>query len=46
VQRGLAGPHFRPGPFAPGEDAVAQLVSTLTQAYAGSRAAARVVRTD
>ena len=26
VQRGLASPHFRPGPFAPSEDAVAQLV--------------------
>ena len=28
VQRGLQSPHFRPGPFAPNEDAVAQLVAT------------------
>ena len=27
VQRGLANPHFEPGPFAPNEDAVAQLVT-------------------
>ncbi len=33
VQRGLASPHFRPGPFAPNEDAVAHLVSTLGRAY-------------
>ena len=26
VQRGLESPHFRPGPFAPNEDAVAHLV--------------------
>ena len=26
VQRGLASPHFAPGPFAPNEDAVARLV--------------------
>jgi Rieske 2Fe-2S family protein len=33
VQRGLASPHFVPGPFAPNEDAVAQLVSTIEGAY-------------
>ncbi|QBR92412.1 aromatic ring-hydroxylating oxygenase subunit alpha [Nocardioides euryhalodurans] len=33
VQRGLASPHFRPGPFAPNEDAVAQLVSLIGRAY-------------
>jgi Rieske 2Fe-2S family protein len=33
VQRGLASPHFRPGPFAPNEDAVADLVSRIGRAY-------------
>jgi Rieske 2Fe-2S family protein len=33
VQRGLSSPHFRPGPFAPREDAVAQLVSMIASAY-------------
>jgi Rieske 2Fe-2S family protein len=33
VQRGLASPHFRPGPFAPNEDAVNQLVAALEAAY-------------
>jgi Rieske 2Fe-2S family protein len=33
VQRGLESPHFRPGPFAPREDAVAQLVSLIGTAY-------------
>jgi Rieske 2Fe-2S family protein len=33
VQRGLQSPHFRPGPFAPREDAVAQLVETVGSAY-------------
>ena len=33
VQRGLASPHFRPGPFAPNEDAVADLVSRVGRAY-------------
>ena len=33
VQRGLTSPHFQPGPFAPNEDAVAQLVSMLGSAY-------------
>jgi glycine betaine catabolism A len=37
VQRGLASPHFRPGPFAPNEDAVAQLVSMLGRAYRTGR---------
>lgn len=35
VQRGLASPHFAPGPFAPNEDAVAQLVTTMAKAYHG-----------
>ena len=34
VQRGLDSPHFRPGPFAPNEDAVAALVATVSRAYA------------
>ncbi len=33
VQRGLTSPHFRPGPFAPNEDAVAQLVAAIAHAY-------------
>jgi len=35
VQRGLASPHFRPGPFAPNEDAVQRLVSLIGGAYLG-----------
>ena len=34
VQRGLASPHFSPGPFAPKEDAVADFVSRIGRAYA------------
>jgi len=33
VQRGVASPHFRPGPFAPNEDAVMQLVTVIERAY-------------
>lgn len=33
VQRGLESPHFRPGPFAPNEDAVARLVRLVSAAY-------------
>jgi Rieske 2Fe-2S family protein len=33
VQRGLASPHFSPGPFAPSEDAVAHLVGAIGSAY-------------
>jgi glycine betaine catabolism A len=33
VQRGLESPHFRPGPFAPNEDAVAHLVSAVLTGY-------------
>ena len=33
VQRGLASPHFRPGPFAPNEDAVHELVTTIARGY-------------
>jgi Rieske 2Fe-2S family protein len=35
VQRGLASPHFRPGPFAPNEDAVQRLVAMIGGAYLG-----------
>jgi Rieske 2Fe-2S family protein len=35
VQRGLESPHFRPGPFAPNEDAVARFVAMVSRAYAG-----------
>jgi len=34
VQRGVASPHFRAGPFAPNEDAVARLAGMLAAAYA------------
>ncbi|HYO39244.1 MAG TPA: aromatic ring-hydroxylating dioxygenase subunit alpha [Nocardioidaceae bacterium] len=37
VQRGLSSPHFAPGPFAPNEDAVAQLVAMLGRAYRSGR---------
>jgi Rieske 2Fe-2S family protein len=33
VQRGLASPHFRPGPLAPGEDAVHQWVRLVAGCY-------------
>jgi Rieske 2Fe-2S family protein len=33
VQRGLASPHFRPGPFAPAEDAVHRWVTLVARAY-------------
>jgi Rieske 2Fe-2S family protein len=33
VQRGLASPHFRPGPLAPNEDAVHQFVTTVARGY-------------
>jgi glycine betaine catabolism A len=36
VQRGLASPHFRPGPLAPAEDAVHQWVRLVGRAYQGS----------
>ncbi len=39
VQRGLASPHFRPGPLASNEDAVHQFVATVARGYlAGSLA--------
>jgi len=37
VQRGLSSPHFVPGPFAPNEDAVAQLVEIMGRAYVEGR---------
>jgi Rieske 2Fe-2S family protein len=36
VQRGLSSPHFRPGPFAPNEDAVHQWVTMVARAYLGT----------
>ena len=35
VQRGLASPHFRPGPFAPSEDGVHQFVGLVASTYLG-----------
>ncbi|MFI5101443.1 MAG: aromatic ring-hydroxylating dioxygenase subunit alpha [Actinomycetes bacterium] len=35
VQRGLTSPHFKPGPFAPNEDAVHRWVSLVGRAYRG-----------
>jgi Rieske 2Fe-2S family protein len=35
VQRGLSSPHFKPGPFAPNEDAVHRWVSLVGRAYRG-----------
>jgi Rieske 2Fe-2S family protein len=35
VQRGLASPHFRPGPLAPNEDAVHQFVTMVGRGYRG-----------
>jgi Rieske 2Fe-2S family protein len=36
VQRGLTSPHFRPGPFAPNEDAVHRWVRIVGRAYRGT----------
>jgi Rieske 2Fe-2S family protein len=36
VQRGLASPHFTPGPFAPREDAVHEWVTMVARAYQGA----------
>jgi Rieske 2Fe-2S family protein len=33
VQRGVSSPHFRPGPLAPGEDAVYQWISLIARCY-------------
>jgi Rieske 2Fe-2S family protein len=35
VFRGISSPHFRPGPLAPGEDAVHQWVTMIGQLYRG-----------
>ncbi|MGI8576092.1 MAG: aromatic ring-hydroxylating oxygenase subunit alpha [Egibacteraceae bacterium] len=35
VQRGLASPHFRPGPLAPNEDAIYDFVSMVARGYRG-----------
>jgi Rieske 2Fe-2S family protein len=36
LQRGLNSPHFRPGPFAPNEDAVHRWVTLIGRAYRGT----------
>jgi Rieske 2Fe-2S family protein len=33
VQRGLASPHYRPGPLAAGEDAVHQWITLVARLY-------------
>jgi Rieske 2Fe-2S family protein len=35
VQRGLASPHFKAGPFSPSEDAVHMFATTIARAYRG-----------
>ncbi len=35
VQKGLASPHFKPGPFAPNEDAVHRWVTMIGRGYQG-----------
>jgi Rieske 2Fe-2S family protein len=35
VQRGLASPHFKAGPFSPSEDAVHHFVTAIARAYLG-----------
>jgi glycine betaine catabolism A len=37
VQRGMASPHFQPGPLAPAEDAVYHVVTMIARAYLGER---------
>jgi Rieske 2Fe-2S family protein len=41
VQRGLAPPHFRPGPLAPNEDAVYQWITLVARAHQDPAAAFR-----
>jgi Rieske 2Fe-2S family protein len=41
VQRGMASPHFRPGPLAPAEDAVYSVVTMIARAYLGERPGAQ-----
>ena len=41
VQRGMASPHFQPGPLAPAEDAVYHVVTMIARAYLGERPSAR-----
>jgi Rieske 2Fe-2S family protein len=45
VQRGLASPHYRPGPLAPGEDAVYQWMTVVARAYQDPAAALRAAST-
>jgi Rieske 2Fe-2S family protein len=40
VQRGMASPHFQPGPLAPAEDAVYHVVTMIARAYLGERPSA------
>jgi Rieske 2Fe-2S family protein len=37
VQRGMASPHFQPGPLAPAEDAVYHVVTMIARAFLGER---------
>jgi glycine betaine catabolism A len=37
VQRGMASPHFQPGPLAPAEDAVYHVVTMIARAYLEER---------
>jgi glycine betaine catabolism A len=46
VQCGLASPHFRPGPFAPGEDAVARFDGMIAGAFLGRGLARMADRQD
>jgi phenylpropionate dioxygenase-like ring-hydroxylating dioxygenase large terminal subunit len=41
VQRGMASPHYRPGPLAPSEDAVYQWMTLVARAYRDPAAAFR-----
>jgi glycine betaine catabolism A len=40
VQRGMASPHFQPGPLAPAEDAVYSVVTMIARAYLEERPSA------
>ena len=33
MQRGISSPHYRPGPLAPGEDAVYQWMTLIARCY-------------
>src|SRR4029453_3437343 len=40
LNRGMASPHFQPGPLAPAEDAVYHVVTMIARAYLGERPSA------